>query len=274
MDTSLLVLVAASLRTSVRYVRPGAGALQAAITKARAGATLIVAPGTYEENIIIPRTLSALTLIGAGGRGSVAIEALTNGVALLNHADDVTLVNIGLGGNGTGAGLVNDGRRLRMAGCKLEAGADAAILAVGTVAQQEAGTYGDGSDALIEDCEFAWATNGLVLRCSDYGAVTQARLRNCVFHNLTNHVTERVGSGGSAAVGHRDLEVGHCHFLRAEDGSNPTKFFDLNDSNDNTGEVYGCTFPVAANSGLSLVSTKVLWVGNFYPAGVSAGQPS
>lgn len=274
MDSSLMIQVAAALRQSVRYVHPGTDTLQAAIDRARDGATLVLAPGEYEGNVIIPRTTSPLTIIGAGGRDAVMVAALTNGTAITNHADDLTLVNLNVVGNGVGGGIVNDGSRLRLVGCKVEGGADAIILSLGTTAQVTALTHGLGTNALLEDCEIADATNGVVLRCTSSGAVKRARVRGCMFRALTNHVTERVGSGGAAGVGFLALEVADCTFRPAEDGTSPTKYFDLNDDNANTGIVHGCTFTVAANSGLSLVSTAVKWVGNFYPAGISAGQPS
>jgi hypothetical protein len=258
-----------------RFVSPGRETLQRAISSVPSGTTLYLAPGDYEESVVIPGTKDNLTLVGLGGRGAVAIVAGTNGVALTNHGRDVTLVNIGMEGDGTGGGLVNTGRRFRCVACKIEGGADAAIIGPGTVAQIAASTADKGDDGLLEDCEFAYATNGVVLRSSDYGACGQNRMRRCTFHNLAEaHVTERVGSGGSAPVGYRDLELTDCVFLAAEDGGMPTKFLDLNDDNANTGQVSRCVFPVALTSGLSLVSTAVLWVANHHPAGLSTGQPS
>jgi hypothetical protein len=258
-----------------RFVSPGRETLQRAISSVPSGTTLFLAPGDYEENVVIPGTKDNLTLVGMGGRGAVSIVAGTNGVALTNHGRDVTLVNIGMEGDGTGGGLVNTGRRFRAVACKIEGGADALIMGPGTVAQIDASSADKGDDGLFEDCEFAYATNGVVLRCSDYGASGQNRFRRCTFHNIaTAHVTERVGTGGSAPVGYRDIELTECVFLAAEDGTLPTKFLDLNDDNANTGQVARCVFPVALNSGKSLVSTKVLWVANHHPAGLSNGQPS
>lgn len=251
----------------------------AGLTRALAGAanftTILLTGGTYEGSFTVPRTVRGLTLMGVGGRAGASIEAVANTPALTNHSDNLTLVNLGLSGFGTGGGLLSTGKRLRAFGCKIEGGVDAVILAVGTVALQDAETQGDSSDALLEDCEFCWSTNGVVLRCSDYGAVTQARLRGCTFHNLdTSHLSERVGSGGTNSVGWRNLVVEDCVFEPAEDGTLPTKFLDLDDSNDNTGLVTGCAFPTAINGGLNLVSTKCLWVANRHTGGISAAQPS
>lgn len=258
-----------------RVVRPASGALQRAINAAKTGALIYVLPGDYEENVVIPATKDNLTLIGLGGRGAVSVVADEDGVALTNHGRDVSLVNIGLAGDGTGGGLVNTGRRFRALQCKIEGGTDVAIVGPGTVAQIAANSKDKGDDGLFEDCEFAYADNGVVLQCSDYGASGQNRFRRCTFHNIaTAHVAERVGSGGSSAVGYRDIELTDCVFLADEDGALPTKFLDLNDNNANTGQVARCVFPTDLDGGLNLVSTKVLWIANYHTDGVSAGQPS
>lgn len=258
-----------------RKLHPARLVLQNAINRAQVGEVLYLGPGDYEEAITIPATKDNLTIVGLGGRGAVSIVAPDDGVALTNHGRDVTLVNVGLEGEGTGGGLINTGRRFRAIGCKIEGGTDALVQGPGTVALINNGTKDKGDDCLFEDCEFAYATNGVVLLCSDYGACGQNRFRGCTFHNLaTAHVAERVGSGGSAAVGYRDIEFTDCVFMGDEAGAMPTKFFDLNDNNANTGQVSHCVFPTALNSGLSLVSTKMLWVANYHPAGLSTGQPS
>lgn len=274
MDLVTAAQILSGVRRATRYVSPNLS-LTRVLAGIRSGTTIFVAAGTYEESVTIPATVHDVVIVGTGGRGAVAVEAPANSPALTNHADDVTLVNIGLAGGGTGGGLLNTGRRFRAVGCKIEGGVDAAILSLGTVVQIAAGSAGKGDDVLLEDCELCWADNGLVLRCSDYGAVTQARLRGCTFHNLdTSHLSERVGSGGSAAVGWRNLVVEDSVFEPAEDGTLPTKFLDLDDSNDNTGLVTGCAFPTAINGGLNLVSTKCLWVANRHTGGISAAQPS
>lgn len=251
--------------------------LAQAITLAEAGDTIYLAPGEYAEAVTISRSdaHANLTIVGAGGRGAAYIAAPTNGTALTNHADDLTLINVGLEGDGTGGGLVNTGSRLRAYGCKLEGGALALSLTLGTVAQEAAGTRGVGADVLFEDCEFAWATRGVKFTCTDYGALTQQFFSRCRFHNLsTAHFAEAVGSGGAAGVMYRNVQIADCLFDNDEGGAAPTNFLLLDGDNANDGIVTRCSFPTALNGGLSLVSTNLIWVCNYHTAGVSNAQPS
>lgn len=249
--------------------------VQAAIDAANPGDHIVIPVGTYSEEILIPHTLSGIVIEGDGGRGAVAIEADTDGVALTNHADDVTLINVGCAGDGTGGGIVNTGRRFRTQGCKIEGGALAMSLSLGTVAQIAAHSRGKGDDCWFIDTEFCWATTGVKLTGTDYGAVTQIRFRDCTFHdNTAADFEEATGSGGAVGVHFKDLDIGDCTFLRQEDGTEPTKYLSLNDDNGNKGVVHGCSFPTALAGGKNLVSTGLIWVGNRHTGGTSTGQPS
>src|SRR5436309_55445 len=95
-----------ALRGSIRYVDAsvgtgGSGGSYASAYKtlaaAAAGDTLLLAPGAYDEaTVTIPRGKN-LTLIGVGARGEVGLAPSTAGVeGLLVHADDVTLINVGV----------------------------------------------------------------------------------------------------------------------------------------------------------------------------------
>lgn len=247
--------------------------LQAAINASRPGMSIYIAPGQYNEAVTIPAGKSNISLIGVGGRGAAYIETeTTNGVALTNHAADVTVMNLGLDGDGTGAGLINTGARFRAYGCKIEGDDIACQMTMGTVAQIAAGTKGKGSDCLLDDCEFAWATTGMLLTASDYGAVTQLRVRKSLFHNHSAASVEE--SGGTVSIRYRNLRIDECVFEQLEDGTIPTKFISLNDDNGNKGIVARCTFPTAINSGKNLVSTGLLWTSNFHTGGISTAQPS
>jgi hypothetical protein len=258
----------------------GFATIQKAVDSANAGTTILVAPGAYDETVTISRTAahSGLTIMGLGGRGAAYIEPSTEDAGgMVVHADDVRLVNLGVAGEDatSAVALTVTGSRFRAYECKFEGGAKQLVLGPGTVAQEEAGTHGNAGDALFSDCEFCWGTDGIHLTCTDYGAVTQGRFERCRFHNLSGkHITETVGSGGSAAVTFQNITVHQCTFDDLDDGTAPTNYIDLNGNNANTGVVSCSVFPTAINSGLNLVSTAMHWVSNFHTGGISTGQPS
>lgn len=248
--------------------------IQAAVTAAGNGDQIFIDPGEYAENVVIPHTKQNLVLMGMGGRGSVAIQALTNGVAILNHARDVTLVNIGGEGDGTGGGLRNYGRRFRGYGCKFEGGAIAAEFTLGTDAQITALTHDKGDDTLLEDCEVAYATIGVRLTATDYGALTQNFFKRCYFHSLPTASFEE--SGGTASIRYRGLVIEECIFGpgNEETYALPTKWISLNDDNGNDGLMTRCSFPDILAGGRNLMSTKLLSIGNYFVAGIGGAQPS
>lgn len=251
----------------------GYSTIQAAVTASSAGDTVFVSPGDYNEAVTVAYAKTNLRIIGVGGRGSVAIAPTTsNATALTVEANDCTIINIGCDGDGTGSGVVNRGRRLRMYGCKIEGGTVGLKLTLGTAAQVAADTHNDGSDTLFSDCEIAWNTKGVEIVATDHGAVTQARFRNCWFHD--NSAADFEESGGTVSIRYRDLDIGYCAFLRQEDGTEPTAYVLLNDDNGNKGVVHNCSFPTALTGGKNLVSTGLIWLGNVHTGGISTGQPS
>lgn len=260
---------------NVQYTTPSK-TLQAVINQAVNQTMIIMAAGEYDEEVVIPASLNNLLIYCPWGRGAAFIAtSTTNGVALTNNADDVTLINVGCDGDGAGAGLINTGSRFRAYGCKFEGDDIAWQFRPGTVATEAAGTEGRCGDCLLSDCETAWAATGGLLTGTDFGGVTQLFLDSCRFHNnATKCLTESVGSGGSAAVTFFNLELRDCIFDDLEDGTAPTNYIDLNADNANSGIVSGCRFPTAINSGLNLVSTALHWVSNYHTGGVSTAQPS
>lgn len=259
-------------KKSRRYVA-NAESITAVLALCVAGDTVLLEPGEYDEAVTIARSLSNLTLIGMGGRGAVFIAPSTaNATAMTILADDVTIVNVGMDGDGTGSGCVNYGRRTRLVGCKIEGGTIGLKMTLGTVAQIGADSHGKGDDCWIIDCEIAWNTKGVEIVATDYGAVTQARFRGCTFHD--NSAADMEESGGSADIRYRDLDIDDCKFRRQEDGTEPTAYILLNDNNGNKGVVSNCSFPTAINGGKNLVSTGLIWVSNRHTGGISTGQPS
>jgi len=252
--------------------------IQAAVNALKSGWEVLVAPGSFDETVTVPHSISNIKIESMGGRGATYIEPSTEDAAgMLVHADDVTLVNIGVAAEDetSAVALTVTGDRFRAYGSKFEGGAIQVLIGPGTVAQVAAGIRGKGSDSLFDDCEVCWGTKGIVLQGTDYGGCTQLMIRNCRFHDLTaESIGENVGSGGSAAVTFFGLNVKDSVFELDEAGAAPTKWLSLNADNANSGIISGCRFPTAINGGLNLVSTKVLFVGNYMTGGINTAQPS
>lgn len=248
--------------------------LQAAIDAGSPGDAFMVAPGRYTETVTIPPELEQIVIIGLGGRGAAYVDpSVEDAGGMVVNAADVALYNLGVAGEDvtSAVALTVTGARFRATACKFEGGLTQVTIGPGTDAQITAGTHGDGADGLFDDCEFTWGTNGLIIKASDYGAVTQLRVRNSLFRNLSAAAIEE--SGGTASIRFRDLLIDGCTFAENE-GAPPTKYISLNDDNGNDGLVTGCRFQTALNGGLNLVSTALIWAGNLHPAGLSTGQPS
>ena len=246
--------------------------IQAAIDAASAGDRIYIAPGDYDEAVTISKNY--LTLMGMGGRGSVAIApSASNAIALSisgasARTKDVTLINIGGEGNGTGGGLriFGDIRRIRAIACKFEGGAFGGKL--------ESTAAGSVGDTRLIDCEFAWATTALHLTASGGGdPVTQTLLQNSLLHNFT-------ADGVLTSVSHAaDLWILDNTFANQEDGTEPTQYLDIDDAS-TTGLVSGNKFAttVLASAKLALAS-GVIFAGNFAQAegpatgGGTAGRP-
>jgi hypothetical protein len=256
--------------------------IQKAVNSYHAGDTITVSPGSYNETVTIARPSggeAVLTIIGYGPAGSIAIApSTTDAGALINHADDVTIINVGLAANGTGTSLVNTGARLRLYDSKLENDDGTGYCAqftLGTIAQRTAHTRGGGADCRIQGCELAWAANGILVTCTDYGAVTELAIVDNYFHDLdTKHISESTGSGGAAGVMFNSLLISGNTFSRDEAGTEPTDYIILNGANTNTGLVTQNSFSTALAGGKNLVSTALIWSGNLMTGGISTGQPS
>jgi len=236
------------------------------------GDVAFLAPGAYVEgNLVIPATLTGITLIGVAdslaSRGAAFIEPATVGHAGLQVlANDVTLINIGVASEATGAHSLKIGSnsvnvaRFRAYRCKLE-GNEAANPA-GQVVLQGCG------DIIFEDCEIAWGVNGIIGGANLNGFPTQILFRNCWFHDLTTvHV-------GIAAADHFiELWLRDCIFDRNEAGVAPTDFILLSD-NANIGSITGCRFANATNQAAVItIGTGILYMANATEAGWSTARP-
>lgn len=249
------------------FVQPSSptGALQRAIDGAAPKTTIFIAPGDYNEAIVIPATATNLALVGMGGRGAEAVApqaAGAEGMRVL--ADDVTLVNVGVAGaSGADYALnVRAAARFRAHQCKFEGPTGAVVLLDGTADDQVA-------DALLDDCEFAWGGSGILFDNSAYGYPTQVRIRNSWFHNLT-----AVGVGLASGGGVTNLELRDCVFDNQEDGTAPTHYVKVDRAGD-TGIVTGCRFAFATNEADKMaIAAGILWVANATEAGWTTARPS
>lgn len=251
----------------------------AAVTAAVAGDVIIVLPGSYDETVTIARGKSNIKIVGVGGRGAAYIEPSTEDAdGMIVHADDVTLINIGVAAEDTTAGnyaLTVTGSRFRAHGCKFEGGEIQALVGPGTAAQETAGTHGRGGDIIFEDCEFAWGTDGVTFQGTDYGAATQIVVKDCRFHNLTgDHINDKSGSGATASILFRNVQLIRNVHDDAEGGTAPTMYVDLDTDNGNDGVLVGSYFPQAANGAKVLLSTALHCIGVFFTGGISTGQPT
>ena len=266
-----------------RQIEVGTAAeLTTALAALQANDVIYLKPGDYAGAFTIPysATVTGITLVGAGPRGSVFLSGTGATTTLTNDAERTTLINISIEGDETGGsiGLLNRGRGLRYKVGRILNVETCAKFTLGTPTEVTAGTYSDGSDTLCEDVELSWATNGIDLvgvtdaGVGDFGT-TQNYFRRCVFHNLSAAAVTETPLG-EAAQSFRDLEPSDCIFRRVEAGTEPTKYLDLDGSNSNTGIVTRCSFPTALAGGKNLVSTALIWVSNYHTGGVSTGVPS
>lgn len=287
----LSVFAASALKGTIWYVDAAAGGagggasyasafntLAKALAACAAGDTILLAPGAYDESVTILRTKPDIALIGVGNRGAVSIAPQTAGAeGLLCHADDVTLVNVGVAAPDAGDYAIKvTGSRFRAQGCKFEGAATAGYafgFGPGTAAAVAAHTQGKGGDLTLDDCEFCWGFNGLNFITSDYGTPTQVQIYRGRFHNLSNICL--LGTPAAFGIGSvRNLEVIDSYFGRLEDGTKPSDFVKVDDASD-TGYFSGNRFAIATNASADLkIGAKVLWAANATEAGWSTARPA
>lgn len=246
----------------IREVRSGES-IQSAVDAAAAGDVIYIAPGEYDEAVTI--TKSNITLVGIGGRGSVAIAPSAADASALTidgsaaRRTDITLVNLGLEGDGTGSGLhvKADVRRVRAYSCKIEGGASALLIE----------STGDGapSDNLFQDCELCWSTNAARIAVSGGGdPVTQTRIQGCHLHNYT-------GRGVFVDTVHSaDLWLVENTFARDEAGDEPSDEYVLAAVASTTGVLQGNHFPAAEATGKISLAAGVIRSGNWFTDGGDA----
>lgn len=247
--------------------------IAAAVAAAASGDQILVMTGSYDEAVVIPVGITKLRIIGIGNFGTVSITTTTtNATALTNLADDLTLINMTFDGDGTGSGMINYGSRLRVYSCAFIGATNGISLSEGTAAQVSAATYGTGSSPRLEDCVISGNTTGILILASDQGAITNIHILRCLFHD--NSAADISESGGTASARFTGIDIRDNTFSRLAAGTEPTKYISLNADNGNKGTAQGNKFPTALAGGKNLVSTGLIWAGNFHTGGLSTTQPS
>ena len=260
-------MVGANVPTFAQSMPSVAAALNIAVT----GDVIMLGPQRHQEgNLTLAAGKTNVTIIGMGNRGACYIEPANAGDEGLNVlADDCTLINVGVAGNATGDyGLkVGDNTtevaRFRAMGCKFE-GPTGANPAAAVVLQQT-------GDTILDDCEFAWNSNALLLASGASSFVTQTRIQRCLFHNST---TVHIGAIGGAVQVCVDLWVLDNYFAEDEAGVAPTDFILLSD-NANTGFITGNRFANPTNAtGVITIGTGLIYNPNGTEAGWSTARPA
>ena len=247
---------------AIRHVRSGED-IQDAVDEAAAYDIIAVAPGDYDA-FSIARAKTGLRIVGLGNPQSVFVGNAGDAQAILNEADKVAFENIWI--EDAIVGLLNRGKNVRFLGGMIQNVTTALQLSLGTVAEQAAGTYGDGADFRIIDTEIAWITNAVELIAVPGLAVTQARFVGAFLHNIA--AKGFTSSGGNDSARFRDLWIEGCIFGRSEAGADPsTGYLDLNPHADNTGHMMRNSFPVVKASGTIAVAAGMVKSGNDYTDG-------
>lgn len=230
---------------------------------------LMLGPQVFDEgNLTLPATASGVTIVGCGPRGSCSITPSTAGQSGLNVlAADVTIVNVNIAGNATGAYALKVGDtgvdvfRFRAYECKFSG--------VTAVSPGCAVLLNGANDSIFDGCEFASCSNAILFKDNTTGVTKKTRIQNCLFENYTTVALGVISTG--VAV---DLWVQNNIFARQSDGSSPTDFILLSD-NANIGFIAGNFFANATNAtGVLTIGTGLLWGPNGTEAGWSTARPA
>jgi hypothetical protein len=234
--------------------------VQAAVNKAGSNYLIAVAPGEYDEDVVV--TKSKLTIMGLGPKHSVRITGVAAGTKTaltLTNTQDVGLINLNLEGRTTGGGLAVAGqtRRLHVAHSKIHGGANALKLS-------NAG--GQAVDICIEDNVIGLATNGLSIVGGGGDPLNQLIVRRNLFQRIDTDCLVTDGVAYDVSV----LD----NIFAAKAGVEPTRYIKL-DAAGTTGIVAGNQFATAANLAAKIVlAAGVMFGPNGTEAGWSTTRPA
>lgn len=241
--------------------------IQDAVNAAVDGDTILVQPGIYAETVTIAK--NNITVIGMGSHLSTKVgyiygQTAVTAAAMNISGQNVELVNLDIsGGTTTTYGVLVTGDGFSAIACKFEMQNDVGIALkfLGSAVSGVTGSLG-----VIDNCEFAWAEEG-IRTVTATSNITQMMIKNSWFHNLS---TSCIGGAGTASV--KNLTVTDCQFDNMEDGTEPTEY--LHFETGDTGIVTNCSFACATNVTTSnKVPATLFWVSNKTVAGISTQVP-
>lgn len=224
-------------------------AVQAAVDQADEGDLILIAPGEYDEDVVVatPR----LQLAGVGPRHSVRITGVAAGTSTpmtITGVSEVGLYNLNLEARSGGDGLLMQGqlRRCEIATCKIHGGTNAIRIAV-------AGG-GQPVDLRFEENVLGNATNGFSVDYAGGDPGHQLKLLGNTFERI---VTDCILEDGAT----HDWLIAHNIFT-ANDGTEPTRFLDI-DAVGSTGFVTKNVFHTTVFSTAKFaIASGVLFAGN------------
>jgi len=237
--------------------------VQKAHDSGAAGDAIFIAPGEYDEDVIV--TKAQLSLYGCGPRHSVRITGTSAGTATamhINAVDEVGIYNLNCEARSGGDGLLITGpvRRLEIVGNKLHGGTNA-------IKTSSTGSQTQIVDIRIEDNVIANATNGLnVVFTAGPDPNHQILVRGNLFQKL---VTAGILSNGDC----RDWTI-DSNIFAANSGTETTTYLDIDDSG-STGIVSRNMFHTSEWDTTAVkIASGIFVVGNQCEAEGVGGAPS
>ena len=194
--------------------------VQKAATAIGERGVIFVAPGEYDEDVIL--STSKVKIIGVGSNHSVRITGTSAGTATaltLSGVSDVGIYNLNLEGRSGGAGLSFTGqiRRVDIEGCKLHGGTNALQILVPASSQTV--------DITIRDNLIANATNGININYSGGDPCHQIKILGNLFSKI---VTDNIVENG---VTHDYIISGNVFGMN--NTSESTQFLDIDETGTN-----------------------------------------
>jgi Pectate lyase superfamily protein len=268
-------------------VKSGPKSLAKAVKSAKPGETIVLAPGTYTQNVVISQQ-SNITIVGAANHSSILAPASGDAIKVVSSSN-ITIENVWFDSRGSqGRGLAVVGSSVNVVNIKTDGTRGDGVVAAGylgqaailnaTSSQFDAVQTGDGLDlqngasAIINDSTFngvgtapgvSQASNGLVLT----GNAT-ANISNSQFNDNTN--------SGLVAADNAQIVAQNCVFSGNKLGDGALFFGQvsatfLNNTFASNGKVFGATTGLngiefnPAFTGTAVVS------GNLFPGNTGFG---